>query len=71
MIGQFPPGHQPATKALYIESIGNPSINIIDIEAVAEIAHQNGLPLIVDNTFATPGLLRPFEYGADIVAFRH
>jgi len=55
------------TKALYIESIGNPSINIIDIEAVAEIAHQNGLPLIVDNTFATPYLLRPFEYGADIV----
>ncbi len=55
------------TKALYIESIGNPGINIIDIEAVAEIAHQNGLPLIVDNTFATPYLLRPFDYGADIV----
>ncbi|HQA08316.1 MAG TPA: homocysteine synthase [Syntrophomonadaceae bacterium] len=55
------------TKAIYIESIGNPGINLIDIEAVAEIAHQNGLPLIVDNTFATPYLLRPIEYGADIV----
>jgi len=55
------------TKALYIESIGNPGINIIDIEAVAEIAHENGIPLIVDNTFATPYLLRPIEFGADIV----
>ncbi|MEN6391900.1 MAG: homocysteine synthase [Syntrophomonas sp.] len=55
------------TKAVYIESIGNPGINIIDIEAVAAIAHENGLPLIVDNTFATPYLLRPIEYGADIV----
>lgn len=55
------------TKAIYIESIGNPGINLIDIEAVAEIAHENGLPLIVDNTFATPFLLRPIEYGADIV----
>lgn len=55
------------TKAIYIESIGNPGINIIDIEAVANIAHENGLPLIVDNTFATPYLLRPIAYGADIV----
>lgn len=55
------------TKAIYIESIGNPGINIIDIEAVAQIAHENGLPLIIDNTFATPYLLRPIEYGADIV----
>ncbi len=55
------------TKAIYIESIGNPGINVIDIAAVAEIAHENGLPLIVDNTFATPYLLRPFEHGADIV----
>lgn len=55
------------TKALYIESIGNPGINLVDIELVADIAHQNGLPLIVDNTFATPYLLRPMEYGADIV----
>jgi O-acetylhomoserine (thiol)-lyase len=55
------------TKALYIESIGNPGINIIDIEKVAGIAHQNGIPLIVDNTFGTPYLIKPFEYGADIV----
>lgn len=55
------------TKALYIETIGNPGINLIDIEAVAAIAHENGLPLIVDNTFGTPYLIRPFEHGADIV----
>ena len=55
------------TKALYIETIGNPGTNIIDIEAVAKIAHENGLPLLVDNTFGTPYLLRPIEYGADIV----
>ncbi|MEN6350578.1 MAG: homocysteine synthase [Syntrophomonas sp.] len=55
------------TKAIYIESIGNPGINIVDIEAVAKIAHENGIPLIIDNTFATPYLLRPIEYGADIV----
>lgn len=57
------------TKAIYIESLGNPGMNIIDIEPVAELAHQNGIPLIVDNTFATPYLLRPFEYGADIVCY--
>lgn len=55
------------TKAVYIESIGNPEINIIDIEAVANIAHKNGIPLIVDNTFASPYLLKPIEFGADIV----
>lgn len=55
------------TKALYIESIGNPGINLIDIETVAKIAHENGLPLIIDNTFATPYLLKPIQYGADIV----
>jgi len=55
------------TKAVYIETIGNPGINIIDIEAVAKIAHENGLPLIVDNTFGTPYLIRPIEFGADIV----
>lgn len=55
------------TKAIYIESIGNPGINIIDIEAVAKIAHDNGIPLIVDNTFGTPYLIRPFQFGADIV----
>lgn len=55
------------TKALYIETIGNPGINLVDMEAVAEIAHEHGIPLIVDNTFATPYLLRPIEHGADIV----
>jgi O-acetylhomoserine (thiol)-lyase len=55
------------TKAVFIESIGNPGINIIDIEAVAKIAHENGLPLIIDNTFGTPYLIRPIEFGADIV----
>jgi O-acetylhomoserine (thiol)-lyase len=57
----------PKTKALYIESLGNPGINIVDIEKVAKIAHDNGLPLIVDNTFGTPYLIKPFEFGADIV----
>ncbi|HCS75214.1 MAG TPA: homocysteine synthase [Clostridiales bacterium] len=55
------------TKALYVESIGNPGINIPDLEAIAAIAHENHIPLIVDNTFATPYLLRPFYFGADIV----
>lgn len=55
------------TKAVYIETIGNPGINIPDIEAIADIAHKNNIPLIVDNTFATPYLCRPFEFGADIV----
>ena len=55
------------TKAIFIESIGNPGSNIIDIEEVAKIAHENGLPLIVDNTFGTPYLIRPFDFGADIV----
>lgn len=55
------------TKAVYIESIGNPGINLIDIEAVAQIAHEHGVPLIVDNTFGTPYLIRPIEHGADIV----
>jgi len=55
------------TKAVYIESLGNPGINIVDIQAVADIAHENGIPLIIDNTFPSPYLLRPFEHGADIV----
>lgn len=55
------------TKALFIETIGNPGANIVDIEAVAAIAHENGLPLIVDNTFGTPYLIRPIEFGADII----
>ncbi|WIL69972.1 homocysteine synthase [Staphylococcus cohnii] len=55
------------TKAVYAETIGNPKIDVLDIEKVAHIAHEHKIPLIVDNTFPTPYLLRPFEYGADIV----
>ena len=55
------------TKLLYAETLGNPNADIIDIEAIAAIAHKHGIPLIVDNTFATPFLLRPIEHGADIV----
>ncbi|HSS66313.1 MAG TPA: O-acetylhomoserine aminocarboxypropyltransferase/cysteine synthase family protein [Gammaproteobacteria bacterium] len=55
------------TKAIYAESIGNPVINVLDIEPVAEIAHDAGIPLIIDNTFPTPYLCRPIEHGADIV----
>lgn len=58
---------QENTKAIFIESLGNPNSSIIDIAEVARIAHRNRIPLIVDNTFATPYLLRPIEYGADIV----
>ena len=57
----------PKTKALYAETLGNPKIDVLNIEAVANIAHEHGLPLIVDNTFATPYLCRPIEWGADIV----
>ena len=55
------------TKAIFIESLGNPNSNIIDIEAVAKIAHSHNIPLVIDSTFTTPFLLRPIEYGADIV----
>lgn len=55
------------TRAVYIESVGNPNANLIDIQAVADIAHKHKIPLVVDSTFATPYQLRPFEYGADIV----
>ena len=55
------------TKLLYAETLGNPNSNVIDIEAIAAIAHKHGIPLIVDNTFATPFLLRPIEHGADVV----
>ena len=57
----------PNTKLLYAETMGNPNSDLIDIEAISAVAHQNGIPLIVDNTFATPYLLRPIEHGADIV----
>ncbi|MGN1421635.1 MAG: O-acetylhomoserine aminocarboxypropyltransferase/cysteine synthase family protein [Eubacterium sp.] len=55
------------TKALFIETLGNPNSNLVDIEKLAEIAHSHNIPLVVDSTFATPYLLRPIEYGADIV----
>lgn len=55
------------TKALYLESLGNPNSDVPDLEAIAAIAHENGIPLIVDNTFATPYLFRPIEHGADVV----
>src|SRR5690606_27676138 len=58
---------RPNTKAFFAETIGNPQINVLDIQGVADIAHANDLPLIVDNTIATPYLIRPFEFGADIV----
>lgn len=55
------------TKAIYIETLGNPNSNVADIDAIAEVAHKHGIPLVVDSTFATPYLLRPIEHGADIV----
>ncbi|PEZ81241.1 O-acetylhomoserine aminocarboxypropyltransferase [Bacillus sp. AFS017274] len=57
----------PRTKAIFTETIGNPSLRVLDIEAVAKIAHEAGIPLIIDNTFATPYLCRPIDFGADIV----
>ncbi len=66
-VTNFEKAIQPNTKAIFIESLGNPNGNIIDIDVVADIAHRNGIPLIVDNTFATPYLFRPIEHGADIV----
>ena len=65
--GSFERAIQKNTKAIYIETLGNPNSNVIDIEKIAAIAHANKIPLVVDNTFATPYLVRPFEYGADIV----
>ena len=58
---------QPNTKAIYIETLGNPNSDIPDIDALAELAHKNGIPLVIDNTFGTPYLIRPIEHGADIV----
>lgn len=65
--GAFENAIKENTKALYIETLGNPNSNIIDIEEVAKIAHKHKIPLVVDNTFATPYLVRPIDYGADIV----
>lgn len=58
---------KPNTKAMFGETIANPSIDVLDIEKFARVAHKNGVPLIIDNTFATPVLCRPFEFGADII----
>ena len=58
---------QPNTKLLYAETLGNPNSDVIDLEAIADIAHKHGIPFIVDSTFATPYLLRPIEHGADVV----
>ena len=58
---------QKNTKAVFIETLGNPNSDVVDIEAIAKIAHAHGLPLIIDNTFGTPYLIRPIEYGADVV----
>ncbi len=65
--GSFESAIRPNTKAIFVETLGNPNSNIIDIEAVADVAHRHGIPLVVDSTFATPYLIRPIEYGADIV----
>ncbi|MBP5334658.1 MAG: O-acetylhomoserine aminocarboxypropyltransferase/cysteine synthase, partial [Bacteroidales bacterium] len=66
-ISNFEKAIRPETKLIFIESFGNPNSNLIDIKAAADIAHAHNIPLIIDNTFATPFLLRPIEYGADIV----
>ena len=68
-LANFEEAIQENTKAIFVETIGNPLTNVADLEAIAEIAHRNGLPLIVDNTFATAYLNRPFDFGADIVVY--
>lgn len=65
----FAKGITPETKAIYVESISNPNAVVADLETLAGIAHEHGIPLIVDNTFATPYLLNPFDFGADIVVY--
>lgn len=65
--GSFEAAIQDNTKAIFIETLGNPNSNIADIEEIAKIAHKHNIPLVVDSTFATPYLVRPIEYGADIV----
>lgn len=66
-IGAFENAIQENTKAIFVETLGNPNSNVIDIEEVAKVAHKHNIPLVVDSTFATPYLIRPIEYGADIV----
>ena len=66
-VANFGRAVRPETRAIFIETLGNPNSNVIDIEAVAAVAHRHGIPMIVDNTFGTPYLIRPIEHGADIV----
>jgi len=66
-IGNFEKAIRENTKAVFVETIGNPNANLIDIDALAEMCHRHGIPLVVDNTFATPYLFRPLDHGADIV----
>lgn len=66
-VNNFENAIQDNTKALYIETLGNPNSEVVDIEAIAKIAHAHHIPLVIDNTFATPYLIKPIEYGADIV----
>ena len=65
--GNFRKEIKPNTKALFLESLGNPNSDILDLEAISAIAHENGIPVLIDNTFSTPYLFRPIEHGADIV----
>lgn len=65
--GSFEAAIQEDTKAIFVETLGNPNSNLVDLEALARIAHRHHIPLVVDSTFATPYLIRPIEYGADIV----
>ncbi|MDR3321254.1 MAG: O-acetylhomoserine aminocarboxypropyltransferase/cysteine synthase [Synergistaceae bacterium] len=65
--GSFEKAIKPNTKAIFIETLGNPHSNVVDIEALAALAHKNKIPLVVDSTFTPPNLLRPIDYGADIV----
>lgn len=65
--GSFEAAIRENTKAIFVETLGNPNSNLVDLEALAALAHKHGIPLVVDSTFATPYLIRPLEYGADIV----
>ena len=65
--GEFPPALTPRCKAIFVESLANPGGIVVDLEAVAAIAHEAGIPLVVDNTLASPYLCRPIEWGADLV----
>ena len=66
-LSNFEKAIRPETKAIFIETMGNPNCSLLDIDAVAAVAHRHGLPLVIDNTFGTPYLIRPIEHGADIV----